>query len=122
MGTGKNQLFVCNSNELGEAQHKTLGVKYKGELHSVIIFRFKHRVYAYINQCVHMPKQLTCEKDVIFDDTGKLLRCSMHGIVYDPETGISQSTMCNGEQLRSIRIIEQGGVINFCDKRISTLT
>jgi hypothetical protein len=43
----------------------------------------------------------------------------MHGIIYDPQTGISQSTMCNGEKLQALRIFEEGDCVYINDKRIS---
>ncbi len=43
----------------------------------------------------------------------------MHGIVYDPVTGESLSTMCTGERLLSLRLLEVEGNIYIRDKRIS---
>jgi hypothetical protein len=43
----------------------------------------------------------------------------MHGIVYDPQTGASQSTMCNGEKLQALKIVEDNGCIFIADKRIT---
>ena len=65
-----------------------------------------------------MPRELDCERDMIFDETGQYLRCSMHGIVYEPRTGESVSTMCNGERLTSVRVIEDEEGIWFNDKRV----
>ena len=66
-----------------------------------------------------MPRRLNCERDVIFDDTGNYLRCSMHGIIYDPETGRSQSSMCNGEKLQALKVIEEDACVYINDKRVS---
>lgn len=118
MRSKKKWLYVCRSGDLREGEHITLDIVYNGELHSSIIFRFNKKTYAYINRCVHMPRKLNCELDDIFDDSGKYLRCSMHGIVYDPETGISQSSMCQGEKLKPLKVVEENGYIYFNDKRV----
>jgi nitrite reductase/ring-hydroxylating ferredoxin subunit len=69
-----------------------------------------------------MPRELDCQKDMVFDESGKFLRYSMHGIVYDPVTGESLSTMCNGEKLTPVRIQEDDAGIWIKDKRVKPLT
>lgn len=65
-----------------------------------------------------MPRELDCENDMIFDETGQYLRCSMHGIVYDPLTGESLSTLCNGQRLTSVRVMEDETGIWIKDRRL----
>lgn len=99
-----------------------LDVLYSSEPSSVIVFRFKGNCLAYRNLCVHMPRRLDCEKDMIFDDTGKNLRCSMHGIVYDPLTGESISTMCTGQKLTPVKVEEDNNNVWIIDKRVKPLS
>ena len=94
-------------------------LRFMGDPHSGIVFRFEGRVFAYLNQCVHMPKRLNCERDTIFDEDQGLLRCSMHGIVYAPTSGASLSTMCHGEKLQALRLKELDGKIYLIDKRVA---
>jgi nitrite reductase/ring-hydroxylating ferredoxin subunit len=98
-GSSDERLGVAASEQLVEAGHVRVEVAYTGEPISVVDFRYKGRCLAYRNLCVHMPRELDCEKDVIFDATGQYLRCSMHGIVYDPFSGESVSSICNGQRL-----------------------
>ncbi len=84
----------------------------------MFIFRHQGRCIAYHNLCVHMPRKLDCESNVIFDETGQFLRCSMHGIVYEPLTGASISSICNGERLTSIEIEEDQEGIWITDRRV----
>lgn len=117
-----NRLYVCKSIELGEREYLAFDLMYAGELQPIIVIRFNEIAYAYINRCVHMPRKLNCERDNIFNDCGNFLRCSMHGIVYDPKTGASQSTMCNGEKLKALKVIEENGSIYLNDKRALAMT
>lgn len=110
--------YICKTGELREKEHLTVNLMYAGELQPFIIFRFNSEAYAYFNRCVHMPRKLNCESNAIFDETGNYLRCSMHGIVYDPVTGASQSSMCHGEKLKSVKVVEEGGNIYLHDKRL----
>lgn len=117
----RNALRICASSDLAEKAYLLSDITYNDEAHSAIIFRFKGQVYAYLNLCVHMPRQLNCERDTVFDDKKEMLRCSMHGIVYDPFTGESQSTMCHGEKLFALKVTETQGEIYFVDKKVKSL-
>mgnify|MGYP000004674010 CR=1 FL=1 len=68
-----------------------------------------------------MPRRLDCEKDMIFDAARENLRCSMHGIIYDPITGESLSTMCTGEKLTPVRMQEDEEGVWIIDKRVKPL-
>lgn len=46
------------------------------------------------------------------------LRCSMHGVVYSPETGESLSEICRGKKLTSIRTTEIDKRIYINDRRV----
>lgn len=110
---------VCASAALVEGRHIKLRMHFEERAEECLIVRFRGKVYAYVNRCVHMPRPLDCEKDLVFDATGRYLRCSMHGIVYQPETGASVSTMCEGERLRAVGVYEDAGEVGLADYRIS---
>jgi nitrite reductase/ring-hydroxylating ferredoxin subunit len=113
-----DKLWVADPEELGEGHYVTLDVNFAGENTSVIVFRFKGKCFAYRNLCVHMPRPLDCIEDMIFDESGKYLRCSMHGIVYDPSTGESVSEICHGKQLTPIELTEDERGIWIVDRRV----
>jgi nitrite reductase/ring-hydroxylating ferredoxin subunit len=119
MAARDRKLFVCAGEDLPEKQYIILDLLYRNQPHSGIVFRFNGALYAYLNQCVHMPRALNCQRDTIFDEKRALLRCSMHGIVYEPETGRSLSTMCHGEKLQALRLDESDGKVYIIDKRVS---
>jgi nitrite reductase/ring-hydroxylating ferredoxin subunit len=112
---------ICAEHELAEKEFRIISLHYKKQPISGIIFRYQHNLYAYVNQCVHMPRRLNCEAETIFDESEKLLRCSMHGIVYQPETGESVSTRCHGERLQPIRLKVHQNTIYIDDKRVSAV-
>ena len=119
---GDARLWVATSEQLAEGAYLRMAVAYTGEPISVLVFRYQGRCLAYRNRCVHMPRELDCEKNGIFDATGQYLRCSMHGIVYDPITGESVSTLCTGERLTPIDIVEDETGIWIEDMRVRSLT
>ncbi len=121
MRSRQRRIRVCRQQDLGERQFRVVPILYSDIAHSSIVFRLHDRVQAYLNQCVHMPRRLDCERDTIFSDDGQHLRCSMHGIVYDPLSGASISTMCHGEKLQAIRLSVENDVIYLDDKRVSPM-
>lgn len=119
MNKRSKHLPVCSSEQLAEKEFIILDMRYRGKPGSCIVFRFRGRVFAYLNQCVHMPRRLDCERDTIFDAQRELLRCSMHGIVYAPETGESLSTLCHGKRLQAVGVRESDGRVSLHDKHVA---
>ena len=114
----KTRIWVCHSADLKEADYHRVDVLYSQKPSSVIVFRHNGECLAYRNLCVHMPRELDCEADMIFDATGRLLRCSMHGIVYEPKTGTSVSEICWGKKLTPVKVEEADDGIWISDKRV----
>jgi nitrite reductase/ring-hydroxylating ferredoxin subunit len=110
--------MVCRSPELADLQHRVVSVLFKGRPHTAIVLRHRGRIYAYLNQCVHMVRRLDCMEDAIFDPRNEHLRCSMHGIAYDPATGESLSVLCAGERLEALRCTEIDQRVYIADKRV----
>jgi nitrite reductase/ring-hydroxylating ferredoxin subunit len=113
------RVWVCPSDALQERAYVKLDVLYSGEPASLILFRFQELCFSYVNRCVHMGRALDGEEAEIFDPTGTYLRCSMHGILFDPVTGESLSPLCRGERLATVRVLEEDGAIWIKDRRVS---
>lgn len=118
----KRKLLICGSAELTGHQHRIVPVLFKKERQTAIVLRHEGQVHAYLNQCVHMVRRLDCMHDAVFDAAKGYLRCSMHGIVYDPATGESLSVLCAGERLEALRCSEIDGQVYIVDKRVTGIT
>ena len=121
MNAGSLRFPFCSSAMLAEGRHLKLKMRFEGREEECLLVRFHGKCYAYVNRCVHMPRPLDCEKDLVFDHAGRYLRCSMHGIVYEPETGASVSALCEGQQLRAVSLYEENGEIGIDDYRVSSI-
>jgi nitrite reductase/ring-hydroxylating ferredoxin subunit len=110
---------ICTRPELNEVSFLLRPIRFKNKLTSAIIFTFDGSVYAYINHCMHMHRPLNCEQDAVFDETGKYLRCSMHGFIFEPKTGECQSPVCLGQHLQSLKLEEIDGYVYFAEKHLS---
>ena len=60
MSTLDNPLPVCRISELREKDFIIVDLVFKGDPHTALIFRLAGQVYAYLNQCVYMPRTLNC--------------------------------------------------------------
>ncbi|MGB0672038.1 MAG: Rieske (2Fe-2S) protein [Rhodospirillales bacterium] len=112
------RIWIGTRADLATEPYRRLDILYAGKPATALVFGHKGEFRAYVNQCVHMPRTLDCLQDMIFDETGQFLRCSMHGIVYDPESGASVSTLCEGEKLTPIKLVEDDQGVWFRDKRV----
>jgi nitrite reductase/ring-hydroxylating ferredoxin subunit len=117
----RTEIWICDKDQLTEGSYILCEVLYADEPSSVVVFRHKGNCLAYRNLCVHMPRRLDCEKDTIFDDTQEHLRCSMHGITYDPVTGESMSEICKGKKLTPVKVQEKEDGVWINDKRVKPL-
>jgi nitrite reductase/ring-hydroxylating ferredoxin subunit len=118
-GRDRRRLLVCASTALLDRQHRIVPLLFKQAPHSAIVLRYAGQVYAYLNQCVHMVRRLDCVHDAVFDEQQQHLRCSMHGIVFDPASGESLSVLCAGERLEALRAAEIDGQVYIVDKRVT---
>ncbi len=114
---GRTAQLICRSVALAELCSYGFAVQYRGERREAILIRHSGTAHCFLNQCRHMPRRLDCEHPYVFDETGKYLRCSMHGIIYDPVDGLCQSEICAGKSLTRLKIVEINGSIYLQDKR-----
>ncbi len=115
----RRKLLVCDSAELADRQHRIIPLLFKQHPQTAIVLRYEDQVYAYLNQCVHMVRRLDCVHDAVFDEQQGHLRCSMHGIAFDPASGESLSVLCSGERLESLRCEESQGQVSLIDKGVA---
>lgn len=107
---------ICPSDCLIELGSHRFRVRYRGEPREAILVRFGGVAYGYLNRCVHMERELDCEHPRVFDESGTHLRCTMHGVSYQPETGAVLGALCAGRSLASLRIEEREGRIFLADR------
>jgi nitrite reductase/ring-hydroxylating ferredoxin subunit len=110
---------ICTRAELDKVSFLIQPILLKNKPTSALIFAFEGEVYAYVNHCMHMHRPLNCEEDAVFDETGKYLRCSMHGFIFAPKTGECQSPVCFGQRLQALRLENNDGLLYFAEKHLT---
>ncbi|QBC44988.1 Rieske (2Fe-2S) protein [Iodobacter fluviatilis] len=98
---------LCQSGDLlerGLAQRFTL--QWGGRERSAFVLRYDGRVYAYINECAHIPIEMDFNPGDLFDLSRSWLVCSTHGAYYAPNTGLCLGGPCPGRKLISLPVRE----------------
>jgi len=113
------EIDVCASETLAEQAFLIVELCYEERPESAIVLRYRGQAYAYLNRCVHMAKRLDVEDGKLFDAEWNLLRCSMHGLVFDPQSGECLSQLCGGERLCALKLVESDGRIVLRDRRLA---
>ncbi len=62
-------------------------------------------IRAYLNECRHLPMRLDSERpNDLWNETGDLLCCSVHGAMFRPQDGLCVVGLCEGEHLEALPI------------------
>lgn len=75
------------------------------------VIRYQGQVYAYVNECAHVPVELDQNPGHVFDMSGQFLVCSFHGAYYSPTQGTCLGGPCRGAGLRPLKVEERDGQV-----------
>lgn len=111
--TGKlaaSERLICASADLIDGGR---GVRFVIERQAGMLpafaVRYKEKVYAYINECGHVPIELDWNEGEFFDLSRLYLICSTHGAMYEPSTGVCLGGRCDGRGLKALTMVEHDG-------------
>jgi nitrite reductase/ring-hydroxylating ferredoxin subunit len=107
------RIALCPSAALAEgAPPVVFSVCYLGRACRAFAIRHEGRACAYLNRCTHVPVEMNDRQGRFFDDTGRWLRCAVHGALYQPDTGDCVLGPCRGGLL-TLTLSEEGGMIHW---------
>jgi nitrite reductase/ring-hydroxylating ferredoxin subunit len=78
-----------------------------GEFATGFVVRYQGKVYAYVNQCAHVPIELDWNEGDFFTSQKDYLICSTHGAHYRPDNGFCVMGPCKGKRLKAIQVTEK---------------
>ena len=104
--------LICASHEVVEVGK---GFRFTIRRHHrdvpAFVIRYKGGVYAYLNECAHVPAELDWQPGEFFDNSKLYLICSIHGALYAPESGRCLGGRCQGKGLKPLKVREIAGLI-----------
>jgi len=112
MAVARTQRVICASAELTDGGS---GLRFTLVRHGAVVpafaIRYAGKVYAYLNQCAHIPVELDWLEGEFFDKSGLYLICATHGATYEPDSGHCILGPCKGQRLVALDVRETGGAV-----------
>ena len=105
-------IALCNSDALVNSGEAVPFDVYCGRTARGFAIRFDGQVYAYLNQCAHVPMEMDYQPNRFFDLTGHWLICATHGATYSPKTGACRGGPCRGGLVK-IETSERDGMVHW---------
>lgn len=111
-------LPLCASAELEErGRAVTFDVLQYRQPARAFALRFDGKVVAYLNRCAHVPTEMDWQEGEFLDSDKQFIICSIHGAVYDPQTGRCVTGMCGRMGLTKIEVEEREGQVYWYPSR-----
>lgn len=102
---------ICDFNSLEELSCKEFTVQSATLEKDAFLIYFKTQCYAYENSCPHTGVNLNWQKEQFFSFDGLYLQCSLHGALFEPDSGKCIRGPCQGDVLKVINIVKEDGII-----------
>lgn len=113
----EQERLICAGGELEDGGK---GVRFvvmrRGVERPAFVIRFGNQVYAYLNECAHVPAELDWQPGEFFDYSKLYLICSVHGALYAPETGQCLGGRCHGVGLKPLAVREANGFVYLSEQ------
>ena len=108
----QDKRLICASGDLAEGGKGVRFTVWRNEREAAaFVVRFRGAVFAYINECGHVPAQLDWLPGEFFDDSKLYLICSIHGALYAPDSGRCLGGRCQGKGLAVLEVGEADGQV-----------
>ena len=79
--------------------------------------RYDGQVVAYLNRCQHVPAEMDWQEGEFLDGDREFIMCSIHGAVYQPQTGRCVGGPCGRGRLTVIETLERDGQVYWYPSR-----
>lgn len=102
---------ICDFKSLAERSCKEFLVKKDGFEKEAFLIYFNQACYAYVNSCPHTGVSLNWQKEQFFSFDTLFLQCSLHGALFEPDSGLCIRGPCAGASLKPIPVFIEDGVV-----------
>ncbi len=96
--------LLCHINDLADPGSKGLSIKQGHKERLLFIVKKDNQLYAYENKCPHAGINLEWQEDDFLDIDKNHIQCSVHGALFNIETGSCIGGPCNGAGLTAANI------------------
>lgn len=106
-GTQPLKHKICHINDIEEGKAK--GFEIEGK--AIFLVKRNDTIYGYANACPHLGVELEWTEDEFLDADGELIRCHLHGALFNIEDGYCINGPCEGEKLQPLQLTIESSAI-----------
>lgn len=93
---------LCDLNDIGEMEAKGFVGRVDGKQRNIFAVRKDGSYFVYLNHCPHAGALIDHIQGKFFSGDGSLLRCGMHGALFQIEDGECVDGPCLGKSLTPV--------------------
>ena len=108
---GGSRIEICALADLDEVGARGFDYETPEGTRSGFVIRRGVAVFAYRNVCPHAGQPLNWKPDAFLTRDRTRIMCSVHGAIFEPETGLCIGGPCPGRSLTALRAEIQAGKI-----------
>ena len=75
---------------------------------SLCVVRSGGQVHGYVNSCPHTGAPMDWVPGQFLSEDGRYIQCSLHGALFEPDTGRCVAGPCRGDRLTPVSVTVQG--------------
>ena len=116
-----SQIVTISKKNFENLTARVFKCEIRGKIFNGFVVRKESQFFAYQNLCRHLPVTLDLNDAQFLTYDKKEIQCSMHGAVYNIETGHCTGGPCEGADLTKLAIQEENDrlIITVPDEFIS---
>ena len=109
---------LCASGELAERGNAfVFDVQHFRQPARAFVLRVDGKPVAYLNRCLHVPTEMDWREGEFLDADKEFILCSVHGAMYEPQTGRCAGGPCGRGRLTVIEVDEHDGQVRWYPSR-----
>jgi nitrite reductase/ring-hydroxylating ferredoxin subunit len=103
--TSQQCYSVCSVGQLKHAESLEFSLPLGQQ--ACFLINWEGHYYAYLNTCPHTQVSLNWTPNQFFDVESKFIQCSLHGALFEPDTGFCLYGPCQGKSLTGLPVLIQ---------------
>ncbi|MCG8426495.1 MAG: Rieske 2Fe-2S domain-containing protein [Chromatiales bacterium] len=106
-------MLLAKVDEIAEGACKGFSADWLGEKLEGFLVKKEGVFYAFKNSCPHIGAPLNWMPDEFLDPEGNYIQCSMHGALFEMDSGLCVSGPCVAKNLESLSVQVAGDEVRL---------
>ncbi|MCW8922994.1 MAG: Rieske 2Fe-2S domain-containing protein [Gammaproteobacteria bacterium] len=97
-------IALCPTSDIPDPGSKAFELDHNGKTLAIFVIHREGQFHGYINSCPHTGINLEWQEDQFLDSEQSLIQCSMHGALFEIDTGHCIHGPCAGDNLTPVPV------------------